>query len=552
MRKPLSATRKASFGFTVGSSLVDVPESGLGGLLPGQQFRMIGSMRFSYPFNKTWQARATYERGIDYVAQLTEPLFSDGFSAVLEGLLSPRTTFDLGGGYSTGGSALYSNTQPFDTYTGRRGFGTLCRGCGLRTSSISTTITISAGRPTLHQVWRPLWNATASVPESRSGRLSSESNAVLPGKQYTPQEILRILSDRKWIILIPFALGVMAAPIIASRVPELYRSETLIRVERQQIPESYVKVVTPPVVERLPAIREQILSRSRLERIIRDLDLYKDDRSTGVMEDVVGRMRNAVDVKLDSKESFRVSFESDNPRTAQAVAQRLASLSIEENLKERDRATEGTSQFLEAQLEDAKVRLLEKEKALEAYRQRHAGQLPSQLQSNLQSIQNAQLQLQAINESMNRARERRMLFERQLADAQIVVPVAATPGGPQAGTPALLTTAQQLDAARARREVYQGHYTADHPDMKALERSIRDLEAKLLEEGRTASEGTPARLLTPAEAARQKRVADLQAELDVIDHQLSASQVEATGLRRTINDLQSQVAVPSDARIGAR
>ena len=116
--KALSATRKASFAFTVGSSLVDVPESGLGGLLPGQQFRMIGSMRFSYPFNKTWQARATYERGIDYVAQLTEPLFSDGFSAVVEGLLSPRTTFDLGAGYSTGGSALYSNTQPFDTYTG--------------------------------------------------------------------------------------------------------------------------------------------------------------------------------------------------------------------------------------------------------------------------------------------------------------------------------------------------------------------------------------------------------------------------------------------------
>ena len=297
------------------------------------------------------------------------------------------------------------------------------------------------------------------------------------------------------------------------------------------------------MVERLPAIREQILSRSRLERIIRDLDLYKGDRSAGVMEDVVGRMRDAVDVKLDSKESFRVSFESDNPTTAQAVAQRLASLSIEENLKEQERTTEGTSQFLEAQLEDAKVRLLEKEKALEAYRQRHAGQLPSQLQSNLQSIHNAQQQLQTISESMNRARERRMLFERQLADAQIVVPVAATPGGPLAATPAPQTTAQQLDAARARREVYQGHYTADHPDMKALERSIRDLEAKLLEEGRTASQGTPARLLTTAEAARQKRVADLQAELDVIDHQLSASQVEATGLRRTINDFQSKVAV---------
>ena len=286
-------------------------------------------------------------------------------------------------------------------------------------------------------------------------------------------EVAGILIRGKWIVLIPLALGLMAAPWIASRVPRLYRSETLITVERQQIPESYVKVVTPPVAERLPAIREQILSRSRLERIIRDLDLYREQRNAGVMEDVVSRMRGAVDVRLDNKESFRVTFVSDDPKTAQAVTQRLASLSIEESLKERERVNEGTNQFLESQVEDAKQRLLASERSLETYRQRHAGQLPSQLTSNLQSIQNAQMQLQALNESMNRARERRIVFERQLGEAETEAPAPVPMNTGNGGTPVPMTTAQQLEAAQARKKVFEGHYTADHPDMKALDRSIR-------------------------------------------------------------------------------
>src|SRR5690606_32779424 len=111
--------------------------------------------------------------------------------------------------------------------------------------------------------------------------------------------------------------------------------------------------------------------------------------------------------------------------TAQKVTARLASLYIEENLRDRANLAESTSSFLESQLEDAKVRLLEQERKLEEYRRRYAGQLPSQLGGNLQAIQSSQMQLQSLSESMNRARERRHLVERQIADIESM-PVAAT------------------------------------------------------------------------------------------------------------------------------
>ncbi len=107
------------------------------------------------------------------------------------------------------------------------------------------------------------------------------------------------------------------------------------------------------------------------------------------------------------------------------VTERLASLFIEENLRDREVLAEGTNQFLEAQVEDARRRLMDHEKKLETYRKQFAGQLPSQLESNMQSIQNIQLQIQALVESMNRDRERRLLIERQLTDLSSEASAAA-------------------------------------------------------------------------------------------------------------------------------
>jgi polysaccharide chain length determinant protein (PEP-CTERM system associated) len=347
---------------------------------------------------------------------------------------------------------------------------------------------------------------------------------------------------RKWLIVVPLAAGIIGSQFAARRVPFVYLSETLIQVIPQQVPESIVKsTMTATMEERLPSISEQILSRSRLERIINDFNLYPRQRAQGVMEDVIARMRT--DIKgptLVGKESFRLSYVSSDPKISQKVTERLASLYIEENLRDRQNQAEGTNQFLEAQLADAKRRLLETEKKLADYQRQYSGQLPTQLPTNLQAIQNAQMQLQSASESLNRARERRLLVERQLADAQSSSGAAVLPEGNAnaAGPP---TTAQQLLAARARLEAYKLQYTPDHPDVRALERTIRDLEARAAEEGSRPSQTTASAPVSPAEAARQKRIRDLTVDMDVIDRQIAALQLEETNLKKTIGAYQSDV-----------
>ena len=176
-----------------------------------------------------------------------------------------------------------------------------------------------------------------------------------------------------WIawILIPAILGAVIGAAVAARTKPLYRSDTRILVVPQRVPESYVRSsVTTNLRDRLQSISQQILSRTRLERTINDFDLYKEERRTGVMEEIVDRMRKNIEVKVEDGDTFAVAFIGTDPRTVMKVTERLTSLFIEENLRDREVLAEGTSQFLTAQLEDVRRRLVEQNKQLRAAREK--------------------------------------------------------------------------------------------------------------------------------------------------------------------------------------
>jgi polysaccharide chain length determinant protein (PEP-CTERM system associated) len=272
------------------------------------------------------------------------------------------------------------------------------------------------------------------------------------------------------------------------------------------------------------------------------------------MEDVVQKMRDEITIKTEGKDSlaFRLSYISDDAKTAQKATERLASLFIEENLRDRENQAEDTNQFLDSQLQDARQRLIEHEKKLELYRRRYSGELPSQATSNIQAIQSLQLQLQTLGNDTARARERRLLLERQLADLQLPDPVAASPTVSPAATQepnAGESTSQQLETARARLQLLLTRDKPDHPDVKMMQRTIRDLEAKQQAEAKAAASGEPKaveRVVTPAEALKEKRRRDLRAELDVIDHELQEKMAQDKRVHDQMAEYQAKLdAMPS-------
>ena len=116
--RPLSAIRKATFGFALGTSAVSIPSSTLA-VASGQVYRATGSATFGYQFSRAWQTKASYRRGLDYVPELAQPVFTDGVTGMLEGLFNDRLDFAASVSYSSGEPA-YLPRRPLSNTVHRR------------------------------------------------------------------------------------------------------------------------------------------------------------------------------------------------------------------------------------------------------------------------------------------------------------------------------------------------------------------------------------------------------------------------------------------------
>ena len=302
--------------------------------------------------------------------------------------------------------------------------------------------------------------------------------------------------------------------------------------------------MTTRIEDRLQTITQQILSRTRLERIIQDFNLYPELRKTAIMEDVVERMRGSIAVQVVKGDAFRVSFTSDDARTAMRVTERLASLFIEENLRDREVLAEGTNQFLEAQLEDARRRLVETEHKVEEYKKQYDGQLPEQREANMQGLHNVEMQLQALIDSVNRDRDRKLAIERAIADmeaAEVVLvqtPVPSSSARDADGLPVGATAAQQLEAAQGALQGLQMKLKDTHPDVLRQKRLIAELQKKVDADALARPVSAPA---TAAETFKKNRLAEARAELQKVDKQIADKTEGEAKLRGSMGNYQKRI-----------
>ena len=377
---------------------------------------------------------------------------------------------------------------------------------------------------------------------------------MIPGKSYTPEVVLQAIWRRKWLVLVPFVLVSVTTVAVTRRLPNRFRAETLILVVPQQIPESYVQpTVRVRLEDRLASFNQQILSRTRLEQIVREFDLYPLERQTQLMEDVIERMRTQ-DIGVQttgpggrqgSAPTFRISYSGRDPRTVMRVAERLASLFIDESRRDRSALAEGTNQFLETELQEARNRLIEQEKRLEAYRQQHAGELPSQLNSNMQAIQNIQMQLQALSQSIVQDKDRRLMVDRMLAEVEALPPIpAAAPVTARPGAESSVPAAQQLEDAREQLKALEFRLKPTHPDLARMKRVVARLEQKAEAEAlqQPLSPDLAPVHANPQELQRQARIRDLTAEREALPRRIAAKEAQEAKLRESLSSYQSRIA----------
>src|SRR6266851_7559569 len=212
--------------------------------------------------------------------------------------------------------------------------------------------------------------------------------------------VLGVLSRRKWVGIVVFAVVLTAVASVATFLPDIYRATATVLVERHLVPETFVKSsVTGEVEMRLQTISQEILSRARLVDLIRRLGLYPDLQDE--VEGAIQKMRRDIQLELKGVQqtsgrsatvAFNLSYQGRDPETAARVANALASLYVEENVRLREQQAAGTAEFLRLQVAEAKKRLDEQEQRVRSFRTRFIGELPQQMAVNLATLERLQVQ----------------------------------------------------------------------------------------------------------------------------------------------------------------
>ena len=377
---------------------------------------------------------------------------------------------------------------------------------------------------------------------------------MLPNKKYTVADFVAIAKRRLWLVALPAAVGLFLALVVSSRLTNVYQAETLMQIVSQRVPDRYVpSPVTIKLEERLEALKEQVQSRTQLEKIIVDFNLYPSARATRPMQDVVEGMRPNLDLKTVRSsragpvDAFYLTFIYSDPVVATRVVERLSVLYTDANQRERTNVAEGTSAFLQAQLADAKARLDGQDEKLKAFQEAHSGRLPSQVTYNMQVIQNTQLQRQSVVEALARARDRKLVVDSLYNDA-VSAPLPVSPmTATAAASPTTLATLpprQQLDLAKATLAQLEQKLTEGHPDLRRARRQVADLE-KQVAALPTETTPTTAPVATGESLQRRERISALRAELDSLPRQIERLEADEKRLTKAIADYQSRIeAVP--------
>lgn len=337
--------------------------------------------------------------------------------------------------------------------------------------------------------------AAAAASVGRGGAMRREHVLEL-------RSILEAPLRRPLRVSLCFVLCVAASLAAFSTVPKRYRSSTLILVEGEKVPSSFAGQGTAdPTRKRLYTLNQQVLSRTRLERIVTELAPYPRASPPEPMSATVDRMRDAIRIRVRGSDAFEIEYVHPDPAIAQRVAERITSLFIEEVASAREQQVEGASRFIEEQLAEARKGLEAQEAAVGRFKERNMGSLPEQVATNLSTLQRLQLEQQSVGQNLQAAQDRLAAMDAQLG----------TPEDRSSGEIRQLRT--QLDELK-------GRYTDQHPDVRVLAARIAGMEASIATRSAPTDSHALAVLRLDIQGLKARssevdgRIAEIQASVD--------------------------------------
>jgi len=342
-------------------------------------------------------------------------------------------------------------------------------------------------------------------------------------------DFVAIAKRRKLSLILPALFVVVVASVVAFTLPPVYRSTSTILIEEQEIPREFVVgTVTSFAEQRLQTINQRIMSSTRLLEIINQFNLYTELRSKLPIEEIVAKMRK--DIKLETISAnvvdprsgtakiatiaFSLSYDGSSPETVQKVANMLASLYLEENMKALESQTIGASKFLEEEARGLQVELAQVDAKISRFKERNVTVLPELLQANVQGIDRIESEIERLKDQLRTYKEREGYLQTQLA----TIP-----------TDTVNQDKTLLKELKAKLVQLQSRVSDKYPDVIKTKAEIAELEKRLKEQpkgdGKISAPGLAQwsgvdQPDNPAYVTLASQLVSTQAEIEAVQRQI--------------------------------
>lgn len=290
-------------------------------------------------------------------------------------------------------------------------------------------------------------------------------------------DYLAIARRRLFVILFTTMAVTLIAVVVVKRMPDMYRAETTILVDPQQVPSNYVaSTVSTSINDRLSTVHQEVTSPTRLKRVIESMHLFPELLKTQSEQVVIAQMQKAITVKVDeqgshSMSTFKVAFVDKDPKEAAEIANKLAELFISENLKAREKQSYGTAEFLDDELKRTKDQLDQKQSELNDVKSKYMLDLPDSKQYHLEALATLRTQLQASQDRVAQDQQQKVYLQTMVVSQPPTIDM-------DSGSATDLVYAPQIQKLEAKLSAEKARYGEKYPDVRATEAEINDLRAK--------------------------------------------------------------------------
>jgi len=340
------------------------------------------------------------------------------------------------------------------------------------------------------------------------------------------------------LIAVIAGVVILATFWICMALPNQYTSSAVILVEPQSVDEDLVNsgVRESDLNERLGLMTAEILSRSRLSKIIDEVGLYKKESESLERSEVIDLMRSYVSVepvlselatentnrfKEVSFNTFRIIFRNEDANVASNVAQLIAKNFINANIDARTKITAKSLDFMEDEIKTLSVQIEKVEKSVAEVKEANPGRLPEDLVPNQRALEFAIGDLRDAQRAYDAAKTDASFWKNQ------AVMAADFGAAGDSMSPASRLRVLELE----RGNMLARGYTEKHPDVVRVESEMALIKGQLDES--SDAEGGMAQSLPQQNAMAEQRRAELRTVA-------AAEDIER--LREVVSNVETRIA----------